>query len=74
MKAEIAKLKEAYGQRKIDPSEYETSLLEVNALRQQLTAAQKENAQVQAKWIKKLEQSEKRKAEEINELKVHLTT
>jgi len=63
-------LKEAYGQNKIDPSEFKASLLEVSSLRKQLSDAEKEKAQVQEEWMKKFEQSERRKAEEINELKV----
>ena len=70
LKAEIAKLKEAYGQDKIDPAEFKSSLLEVSSLKKQLCAAETEKAKVQEEWKRKLEQSERRKMEEINELKV----
>ena len=72
MKAEISRLKEAYGQNKINPNQYQESLIEVKSLRKLLTATEKEKAEVQEEWKKKLEQSEKRKAEEISELKVNL--
>ncbi|XP_076822922.1 kinesin-like protein KIF14 isoform X2 [Clavelina lepadiformis] len=69
LKAEIAKLKERYGQNEIDPDEFKASLQEVSSLRQQLCTAERERDEVQEQWKRKLEQSEKRKAEEINELK-----
>lgn len=73
LKAEITKLKEASKHSDIDPSKYKTTLKEVSILRQQLCASENEKKEVQNVWKEKLEQSEKRKAEEINELKVKQT-
>lgn len=63
-------MKEACRHPEIDPEQFKASLQEVTSLREQLGAAEREKNKVEQEWRRRLEESEKHKTEEINELKV----
>nr|XP_039269720.1 kinesin-like protein KIF14 isoform X3 [Styela clava] len=69
LKSEIAKLRAAHQSSSANAEEYQASVREIAQLREKLSAAENDKNETNIRWLKKLEESEKRKAEEIQELK-----
>lgn len=70
LKSEIAKLRDAHQSPTVNLEEYRSTVREVAQLKERLSDAENAKSEANAKWLKKLEESERRKAEEIGELKV----